>query len=173
MVPQVGFGLAVLFRLYQEVWSNALVVGGFYGAPRHRILLATTTRDGLAAATLRSALNGAHAGVVCRTAVEPWACLSRAGPTHSTSWWLGACLSTLIPVIYSFTGGMRASVMTDMSQVRLQCLEGFSWLLVWHSSVWHSSVMQQNATAVVELASYVAGGRCLSGERQRAHVICV
>jgi hypothetical protein len=28
---QVGFGLAVLFRLYQEVWSNALVVGGFYG----------------------------------------------------------------------------------------------------------------------------------------------
>ena len=29
---QVGFGLAVLFRLYQEVWSNALVVGGFYGA---------------------------------------------------------------------------------------------------------------------------------------------
>ena len=32
MAPQIGFGLAVLFRLYQEVWSNALVVGGFYGA---------------------------------------------------------------------------------------------------------------------------------------------
>ena len=32
MLAQVGFGLAVLFRLYQEVWSNALVVGGFYGA---------------------------------------------------------------------------------------------------------------------------------------------
>ena len=47
-----------------------------------------------------------------------------AGPTHSTNWWLGACLSTLIPVIYSFTGGMRASVMTDMSQVRLQTSGG-------------------------------------------------
>jgi SSS family solute:Na+ symporter len=29
----VSFGLAVLFRLFQEVWSNALVVGGFYGLP--------------------------------------------------------------------------------------------------------------------------------------------
>jgi hypothetical protein len=28
----LAFGLAVLFRLYQEVWSNALVVAGFYGA---------------------------------------------------------------------------------------------------------------------------------------------
>ena len=46
-----------------------------------------------------------------------WALSRCAGPTHSTNWWLGACLSTLIPVIYSFTGGMRASVMTDMSQV--------------------------------------------------------
>ena len=46
-------------------------------------------------------------------------CACCAGPTHSTNWWLGACLSTIIPVIYSFTGGMRASVMTDMSQVRL------------------------------------------------------
>ena len=27
----LSFGLAVLFRLYQEVWSNALVVAGFYG----------------------------------------------------------------------------------------------------------------------------------------------
>ena len=27
----LAFGLAVLFRLYQEVWSNALVVAGFYG----------------------------------------------------------------------------------------------------------------------------------------------
>ena len=27
----VSFCLAVLFRLYQEVWSNALVVAGFYG----------------------------------------------------------------------------------------------------------------------------------------------
>ncbi len=34
----------------------------------------------------------------------------------------------MIPVIYSFTGGMRASVMTDMSQVRRQTSVGFSWL---------------------------------------------
>ncbi|GFH06086.1 uncharacterized protein HaLaN_00658, partial [Haematococcus lacustris] len=27
----LAFGLAVLYRLYQEVWSNSLVVGGFFG----------------------------------------------------------------------------------------------------------------------------------------------
>ncbi len=32
MMATLAFGLAVLFRLYQEVWSNALVVAGFYGA---------------------------------------------------------------------------------------------------------------------------------------------
>lgn len=36
---------------------------------------------------------------------------------HSKTWWLGATLSTLIPVIYSFSGGMRASIMTDATQV--------------------------------------------------------
>lgn len=35
---------------------------------------------------------------------------------HSKEWWLGACLSTLIPVIYSLTGGMRASLVTDVAQ---------------------------------------------------------
>ncbi|KAL3138479.1 hypothetical protein ABBQ32_006269 [Trebouxia sp. C0010 RCD-2024] len=64
----LAFGLAVLFRLYQEVWSNALVVAGFYG------------------------------------------------DEHTKEWWLGACLSTAIPVIYSFTGGMRASLVTDVAQ---------------------------------------------------------
>lgn len=39
------------------------------------------------------------------------------GPAHSREWWLGAVLSTAIPVIYAFTGGMRASIMTDASQV--------------------------------------------------------
>ncbi|KAK9831522.1 hypothetical protein WJX81_005358 [Elliptochloris bilobata] len=65
----LSFGLAVLFRLFQEVWSNALVVGGFYG------------------------------------------------PAHSREWWLGAVLSTAIPVVYAFTGGMRASIMTDSTQI--------------------------------------------------------
>ena len=40
------------------------------------------------------------------------------GPAHSREWWLGAVLSTAIPVIYSFTGGMRASIMTDATQAR-------------------------------------------------------
>lgn len=35
---------------------------------------------------------------------------------HTKEWWLGACLSTAIPVIYSFTGGMRASLVTDVAQ---------------------------------------------------------
>lgn len=41
------------------------------------------------------------------------------GPAHSREWWLGAVLSTAIPVIYSFTGGMRASIMTDATQARM------------------------------------------------------
>lgn len=40
------------------------------------------------------------------------------GPAHSREWWLGAVLSTAIPVIYAFTGGMRASIMTDSTQAR-------------------------------------------------------
>lgn len=28
----ISFGLAVAFRLYQEVWSNAIVIAGFFGA---------------------------------------------------------------------------------------------------------------------------------------------
>jgi hypothetical protein len=40
------------------------------------------------------------------------------GPAHSREWWLGAVLSTAIPVIYAFTGGMRASIMTDAAQAR-------------------------------------------------------
>ena len=35
----LAFGLAVLFRLYQEVWSNALVVAGFYGDEVQRFFL--------------------------------------------------------------------------------------------------------------------------------------
>eukprot|EP00891_Asterochloris_glomerata_P000355 jgi/Astpho2/355/Aster-02232 len=64
----LAFGLAVLFRLYQEVWSNAVVVASFFGT------------------------------------------------THSASWWLGAIFSTLIPVIYALSGGMRASIVTDVAQ---------------------------------------------------------
>ena len=36
---------------------------------------------------------------------------------HSKEWWLGATMSTLIPVVYAFTGGMRASLVTDAGQV--------------------------------------------------------
>ncbi|KAF6258847.1 hypothetical protein COO60DRAFT_1622110 [Scenedesmus sp. NREL 46B-D3] len=64
----IAFGLAVAYRLEQEVWSNSLVVASFYG------------------------------------------------PVHSTSWWLAAVLSTAIPAFYCFTGGMRASLFTDVFQ---------------------------------------------------------
>ena len=43
--------------------------------------------------------------------------ICRAHVQHSKTWWLGATLSTAIPVIYSFSGGMRASIMTDATQV--------------------------------------------------------
>ncbi|CAL8463500.1 g3034 [Coccomyxa elongata] len=76
----LSFGLAVLFRLYQEVWSNAVVVAPWYG------------------------------------------------PLHSKEWWLAATLSTSIPVIYSFSGGMRASIMTDTTQLVI-CVGFFIALL--------------------------------------------
>ncbi|EIE27477.1 hypothetical protein COCSUDRAFT_64250 [Coccomyxa subellipsoidea C-169] len=76
----LSFGIAVLFRLYQEVWSNAVVVA-------------------------------------------PWF-----GPLHSKEWWLGAVLSSSIPVIYSFSGGMRASIMTDTTQLVI-CVAFFIALL--------------------------------------------
>ena len=52
------------------------------------------------------------------TAALQHAALAEAGLAvqHTKEWWLGACLSTTIPVIYSFTGGMRASLVTDVAQ---------------------------------------------------------
>lgn len=47
---------------------------------------------------------------------------------HSKEWWLGAVLSTSIPVIYSFSGGMRASIMTDTTQLVI-CVGFFIALL--------------------------------------------
>lgn len=47
---------------------------------------------------------------------------------HSKEWWLAAVLSTCIPVIYSFSGGMRASIMTDTTQLVI-CVGFFIGLL--------------------------------------------
>ncbi len=47
---------------------------------------------------------------------------------HSKEWWLAATLSTSIPVIYSFSGGMRASIMTDTTQLVI-CVGFFIALL--------------------------------------------
>jgi Na+/proline symporter len=35
----------------------------------------------------------------------------------STNWWIAAVVSTAIPAFYCFTGGMRASLFTDVFQV--------------------------------------------------------
>ena len=40
------------------------------------------------------------------------------GPVHSAAWWAAACVSTAIPALYCFTGGMRAALLTDVYQVR-------------------------------------------------------
>eukprot|EP00775_Hariotina_reticulata_P012830 gene12830-12958_t len=64
----MAFGLAVAYRLEQEVWSNSLVVASFYG------------------------------------------------PVGSGHWWAAAIVSTAIPAFYCFTGGMRASLFTDVFQ---------------------------------------------------------
>jgi hypothetical protein len=36
---------------------------------------------------------------------------------HSGAWWAAAAASTAIPALYCFTGGMRASLVTDVLQV--------------------------------------------------------
>lgn len=48
----LAFGLAVLFRLYQEVWSNALVVAGFYGDVVHNSVCIALSRNRLSCAAL-------------------------------------------------------------------------------------------------------------------------
>lgn len=68
----LAFGLAVAYRLEQEVWSNSLVVASFYG------------------------------------------------PVHSPAWWAAAVVSTAIPAFYCFTGGMRASLFTDVFQALIK-----------------------------------------------------
>eukprot|EP00878_Enallax_costatus_P010689 GHUV01011165.1.p1 GENE.GHUV01011165.1~~GHUV01011165.1.p1 ORF type:complete len:509 (+),score=97.58 GHUV01011165.1:266-1792(+) len=68
----IAFGLAVAYRLEQEVWSNSLVVASFYG------------------------------------------------PVHSPEWWAAAVVSTAIPMFYCFTGGMRASLLTDIFQAMIK-----------------------------------------------------
>lgn len=40
------------------------------------------------------------------------------GPVHSPEWWAAAVVSTAIPMFYCITGGMRASLFTDVFQVR-------------------------------------------------------
>eukprot|EP00879_Flechtneria_rotunda_P010733 GHRR01011215.1.p1 GENE.GHRR01011215.1~~GHRR01011215.1.p1 ORF type:complete len:596 (+),score=197.04 GHRR01011215.1:814-2601(+) len=68
----LAFGLAVAYRLEQEVWSNSLVVASFYG------------------------------------------------PVQSPAWWAAAVVSTAIPAFYCFTGGMRASLFTDVFQAMVK-----------------------------------------------------
>jgi Na+/proline symporter len=75
----LAFGLAVAYRLEQEVWSNSLVVASFYG------------------------------------------------PVHSPAWWAAAVVSTAIPLIYCFTGGMRASLFTDVFQVGSSAGRWVAW----------------------------------------------
>jgi len=66
-----SFSCAVLFRLYQEVWSNSTVVASFYGE---------------------------H---------------------DSCEWWLAAIISTVIPFVYVFLGGLRSSLRSDAIQAVL------------------------------------------------------
>ena len=124
----ISFGLAVAFRLYQEVWSNAIVVAGFFGVEvRCWLLLACAVTRCFCAASLaeepivgdsgRCAAFHHHemSGSARNLSTHPSNPLSHV--QHSKEWWLGATMSTLVPVVYAFTGGMRASLVTDAGQV--------------------------------------------------------
>lgn len=73
---------------------------------------------------------------------------------HSKEWWLAATLSTSIPVIYSFSGGMRASIMTDATQLVI-CVGFFIALLAVLGSKmptgwdWNPSGAQQPLLAIM------------------------
>jgi Na+/proline symporter len=58
----------------------------------------------------------------------------------STNWWIAAVVSTAIPAFYCFTGGMRASLFTDVFQVGVataahnlndNAVCSYVWLLHW------------------------------------------
>lgn len=67
----LSFMAAITYRLFNEVWSNSIVVGSFYGE------------------------------------------------YHSPSWWAAVILSTAIPAVYVFIGGMRSSLTSDAIQAFL------------------------------------------------------
>lgn len=80
------FSLCVVYRLYNEVWSNSRVIADFYGRETKNFQNAdgsTTTVDA------------------------------------SSPWWAAAVLSTALPLVYVFCGGMRSSLISDAAQALL------------------------------------------------------
>lgn len=77
------FAGSVLYRLYNEVWSNSRVIADFFGRETRNI-------------------------------VEPDG--STRTVDASDPWWAAAILSTVLPLIYVFGGGMRSSLISDSAQ---------------------------------------------------------
>lgn len=76
------FAGCVMYRLYNEVWSNSRVIADFFG---------------------RETRNKVEDGETKTV-------------DASDPWWAAAVLSTVLPLIYVFFGGMRSSLVSDTAQ---------------------------------------------------------
>ena len=65
----VFFVFALIYRLNNEVWSNAMVVSSFFSSE-----------------------------------------------SHTADWWMSAIISTAIPLVYVFMGGLKSSLYSDVLQ---------------------------------------------------------
>ncbi|KAJ8600583.1 hypothetical protein CTAYLR_008171 [Chrysophaeum taylorii] len=77
------FAGCVLYRLYNEVWSNSRVIADFFGRETRNVVADDGTTDTIDA---------------------------------SDPWWAAAILSTALPLVYVFAGGMRSSLISDTAQ---------------------------------------------------------
>ncbi|GMH66519.1 hypothetical protein TrST_g733 [Triparma strigata] len=68
-VSMVFFVFALIYRLNNEVWSNAMVVSSFFSSE-----------------------------------------------SHTADWWMSAIISTAIPLVYVFMGGLKSSLYSDVLQ---------------------------------------------------------
>jgi len=100
-VALVLFALALFYRLWQEVWSNARVIAGFY------------TNDPSAA---QAALGGGG--------MEP-----DYGNQDLKEWFMGGTISVVIPLIYVMMGGMRSSLISDCIQALMAMILLFGCLI--------------------------------------------
>jgi Na+/proline symporter len=112
-VSLVLFALALFYRLWQEVWSNARVIAAFY-----------TDNPGIAEASLGS--GGQQTDY---------------GNQDLQEWFMGGAVSVAIPLIYVMMGGMRSSLISDGIQAVMAMILLFGCLIAIGSELNNNEVL--------------------------------